>query len=254
MDGTPVTSDQQGQFGLSGVPEKVTLTATAEGFQRAQVDIERQTSVEITLEKPFAAKGLYLTYYGIGDEGLRGHVLDLADTTEVNAVVIDIKGDRGWIAYKSSVPMVAEIGAQQDITIPDPKALLAGLKKRGIYTIARIVTFKDNPLATSRPDLAVINAYTGQPWVDMEGLAGSTPCRRRRGTTTSPSPWRRSSWDSTRCSSTTSASRPTRALATRSTTMQFPKRNNMENRMAAINGFLEKARQGDPRRGRKDLR
>jgi hypothetical protein len=41
---------------------------------------------------------------------------------------------------------------------------------QGIYIIARIVTFKDNPLATSRPDLA-IHLANGQIFHDREGLA-----------------------------------------------------------------------------------
>src|SRR5665647_3301004 len=92
------------------------------------------------------------------------------------------RGDRregrpGWIAYKSSVPLVAQIGAQTDIMMPKPKEFLADLKKRGIYTIARIVTFKDTPLSTSRPDLAVQNASTGRPWVDNEGLTWTDATR-----------------------------------------------------------------------------
>jgi hypothetical protein len=170
-DGDSTTStDEQGSFKLTGVEENAKLSVSANGFERRQLEVGQQAEVEVEL-RPFAAKGLYLTFYGVGDEGLRNHVLELADQTEINAVVIDIKGDRGWIAYPSSVPMVKEIGAQQEIMIDDPKQFLAELRDRGVYTIARIVAFKDNPLATARPDLAVINANTGRPWVDNEGLA-----------------------------------------------------------------------------------
>ena len=171
------TTDDKGAFALSGLPENARLSVEVKGYQAWQKELGRQTEVEVKLEKPFAAKGLYLTFYGVGDEGLREHVLELADTTEINAVVIDVKGDRGWIAYKSSVPLVAQIGAQTDIMMPKPKEFLADLKKRGIYTIARIVTFKDTPLSTSRPDLAVQNASTGRPWVDNEGLTWTDATR-----------------------------------------------------------------------------
>ena len=42
-------------------------------------------------------------------------------------------------------------------------------------TLARIVVFKDNPLATTHPELAVIDQRTGQPWRDLEDLAWTDP-------------------------------------------------------------------------------
>ncbi|MGH7418304.1 MAG: putative glycoside hydrolase, partial [Candidatus Rokuibacteriota bacterium] len=55
--------------------------------------------------------------------------------------------------------------------------MIRDLKARGVYTIARIVTFKDNVLARARPDVAVIDTRTGEPWVDNEQLAWVDPFR-----------------------------------------------------------------------------
>ena len=33
--------------------------------------------------------------------------LEMADTTEINAFIIDLKADQGYIAYESQVPMAA---------------------------------------------------------------------------------------------------------------------------------------------------
>jgi hypothetical protein len=241
MDGSTVTTDGQGRFTLSGVPERVKLTAAAEGYQRTQVEVDRQTIVEVTLDRPFAAKSLYLTFYGIGDEGLRGHVLELAETTEVNAITIDIKGDRGWISYRSSVPMVAEIGAQQDITIPNPRELLADLRSKGIYTIARIVTFKDNPLAMARPDLAIMNKYTGRPWIDMEDLAWTDPNKEEvwdyniaLAVEAIELGFDEVQFDYIRFPTDAGVGNPLDAI-------QFASENTMAARTTAINGFLKKA-------------
>ena len=57
--------------------------------------------------KPFAPKALYLSFYGIGDRGLRESALKLIETTELNALVIDVKGDRGMISYRSRVPLAS---------------------------------------------------------------------------------------------------------------------------------------------------
>src|SRR5207302_8474625 len=94
--------------------------------------------------------------------------------TELNAVVIDVKGDRGWLLYKSDVPQVATI-AQGPAVYKEFDALLADREARGIYTIARVVTFKDNMLAAARPDLAIMDTRTGKAWIDNEKLAWVDP-------------------------------------------------------------------------------
>jgi hypothetical protein len=130
--------------------------------------------LEIVL-KSQVIKGAYLTYYGFNDRGIRGRVLDLVGRTELNAVVIDVKGDRGWILYRTEVPLALAASAQGPATIKDFDPMMADLKARGVYTIARIVTFKDNVLATHRPDLAILDTRTGRPWIDRENLAWVDP-------------------------------------------------------------------------------
>ncbi|MGQ9645409.1 MAG: putative glycoside hydrolase [Thermodesulfobacteriota bacterium] len=126
---------------------------------------------------PFTPKGLYLSFYGIGDRRLREDALRLLRETELNTLVIDVKGDRGMIPYPSSIPLATEVGAQKIITVKDMRGLLDSLKNEGIYTIARIVVFKDNLLANYRPDLAVKD-LNGGIWRDREGLAWTDPFKR----------------------------------------------------------------------------
>jgi hypothetical protein len=153
----------------------------------ATVIVKRPGYAKVTLEpgptkgpleivmRPQAIKAAYLTYFGFGDRGIRGRVLDLLERTELNAVVIDVKGDRGWIIYPTRVEQALAVGAQGPATLREFDAMMADLKARGIYTIARIVTMKDNILAKGRPDLAVIDTRTGKPWVDRENLAWVDP-------------------------------------------------------------------------------
>jgi len=44
------------------------------------------------------------------DERLQ-HYVDLANRTEINAYVVDIKDDDGYVGYESNIPAVREIGA-----------------------------------------------------------------------------------------------------------------------------------------------
>jgi hypothetical protein len=171
-----VTTDGSGNFQIRGAASQ--LGVRVYGYQRVRVDLPPATAQEQSVGlKPFAPKALYLSFYGIGDRTLRESALSLIDATELNTLVIDVKGDRGRIPYKSAVSLTAQVGAQEIITVKDIDGLLKSLREKGIYTIARIVVFKDDPLASARGDLAV-RLPGGALWRDREGLAWTDPFKR----------------------------------------------------------------------------
>jgi hypothetical protein len=174
-DGVEIRTDADGSFKLDKVAPGSRVIVKMPGYAR-QVFEPTPDPIEAVL-KPQVVKAAYLTYFGVNHAGIRGRVLDLVTRTELNAVVIDVKGDRGWILYPTEVPMAREVGAQGPATMRNFNDLMADLKARGVYTIARIVTFKDNVLATARPDLAIIDTRTGRPWADRENLAWVDPFR-----------------------------------------------------------------------------
>lgn len=134
--------------------------------------------------EPAGVKAVYLSYYGVADATIRGRVLGLLDRTELNAVVIDVKGDRGFIPYATSVELAGPAGARGPVRWSDFDATLARLKAGGVYTIARIVVFKDDVLARYRPAWALLDSRTGRPWVDREGLAWIDPFKEEAWTYT----------------------------------------------------------------------
>jgi hypothetical protein len=183
---------------------------------------------------PFTPKGLYLSFYGIGDRKLREEALHLLRETELNTFVIDIKGDRGMIPCKSSIPLAAEIGAQKITTVKDMRGLIGSLKDEGIYTIARIVVFKDNLLANHRSDLAVRD-LNGRIWHDREGLAWVDPFKKEV-------------WEYNIQIAVEAAEQGFDEIQfdyirfPDALPVQFSMPNTMENRIKAISGFLMEAR------------
>jgi hypothetical protein len=173
-NGRELRTDADGRFTLDR-PGTAPIMVKVPGHLKVTLE-PTDAPLEVVL-KPQVIKGAYLTYYGFVDRGIRGRVVELIERTELNAVVIDVKGDRGWIVYPTEVPLALAAGAQGPATKKDFDAVMADLKARGVYTIARVVTFKDNVLATHRPDLAVIDTRTGKPWVDREKLAWVDPFR-----------------------------------------------------------------------------
>lgn len=151
------------------------VSARAPGYWRRTLSTVAGAPLRIALQ-PIQPKALYLSAYGIGDATLRGDALQLIERTELNALVIDIKGDRGIVPYRSAAVAAAGL-AQPIVTVADMPALIADLKRRGLYLVARIVVFKDEPLAEAQPHWAVHDAR-GQVWKDREALAWIDPFQR----------------------------------------------------------------------------
>lgn len=170
-------TDNRGIFTLQVPAGSVGVRAS--GYLRAEQALSSvlfPSPVQIHLV-PFTPKALYLTVYGIGSKSIRDAALRLIQETELNSMVIDIKGDRGIIPFRSSIPLATEVGAQKIITVKDMRGLIKSLKEKGIYLIARIVVFKDNPLALTHPELAV-KTQDGGIWRDKEGLTWVDPSRK----------------------------------------------------------------------------
>jgi hypothetical protein len=170
-------ADSQSLFPLAKPGGKVRVRA--HGYQRIEQALPDSLppgphTIRLMSLNP---KALYLSFYGVGEKALREPALKLIDETELNSLVIDVKGDRGWIPYKSAIPLAAEVGATKITTVRDMPGLIKSFKERGIYTIARIVVFKDHPLATARPDWAV-KTPGGEVWKDRESLAWVDPFRK----------------------------------------------------------------------------
>jgi hypothetical protein len=168
-------TDRNGRFDISGSGAVIGFRAYGYLAKWAPVD-DFKSGRDIRLT-PFRPKALYLSSFGIANRKLRESALSSIATRGLNAVVIDIKSDRGLISYKSSVALARQIGAGSG-AIPDPKSLLARLHQQHLYVIARIIVFKDDRLATARPALAVKRAG-GAVYRDREHCAWTDPFNKQ---------------------------------------------------------------------------
>lgn len=106
-----------------------------------------------------AVKGLYLTGWTAGDPKKLEKYIELANTTEINAYVIDIKNDDGQLSYESQVPEVREAGAW--VKKYDAGKLIQTLHDNDIYAIGRIVCFRDPIYSKKNPDQAILHTQGG---------------------------------------------------------------------------------------------
>ncbi|SHJ85602.1 hypothetical protein SAMN02745165_03360 [Malonomonas rubra DSM 5091] len=135
--------------------------------------VKTDSSIQVALQ-PFVPKALYLSFWAADLQSKRQQILDLIDAADLNALVIDIKSSRGHIAYRSNIPLAQQIGGQQVRPLKDLPEFLAELKERGIYTIGRMVVFKDDLLAKKRPEFAAHTAK-GEIWQDREKISWADP-------------------------------------------------------------------------------
>jgi hypothetical protein len=121
---------------------------------------------------PDTLRGLYVNRWAALGRKLNS-LIGIAKRTEVNALVIDVKDDRGFVLYRSSVPLAREIGADTAdghyMSRGKLRAALDTMIANDIYPIARIVVAKDPILARKKLDLAIKRKTDQKPWLDKLG-------------------------------------------------------------------------------------
>ena len=161
-----------------GIPQPSETDNRTKESQQSTEEEAGQLPMEASAEpgkKPVKVKGIYISGYMAGSEGLQA-ILDKIQGTEINTVVIDVKNDDGRITFAmEDAPTVNEIGATEKY-IKDIDSLMAQLKARGLYTIARVVAFRDPYLAEKKPEWGLKNK-DGSLYRDNRGLAWVNPYR-----------------------------------------------------------------------------
>lgn len=154
-------------------PARDTLPAEA-AAQPASADSVRPEEPGIPAA-PGIVRGLYVNRWAAQSPRRMRGLIAIADSTEINAFVIDMKDEFG-LNYESADSMAAR-NAGGAGRVPHLRALLDTLDEHGIVTIARIVVFKDSVAARLNPD-HVIRQPDGQPWRDKHGLTWVDPYDR----------------------------------------------------------------------------
>ncbi len=158
---------------------------TAEETDEADTTQQETTIVELTTQEetepplperiPVKVKGVYLTAYVAGTTSMLDEILSHIDETEINAVVIDVKNDEGRVTFAMDSPIVNEVGSVQKLM--DINSVMAKLKERNIYAIARVVAFRDPYLPEQRPEWG-LHLADGSLYRDNKGLAWVNPYKR----------------------------------------------------------------------------
>jgi hypothetical protein len=132
-----------------------------------------RTVTPIDVDKEFpVVRALYVNRFAAQSAKKMKRLLDIADQTEINAFVIDMKDEFG-LNYRPSNPTFARNAGNAGVVRNLP-AMLDTLRAHKILPIARLVVFKDSVTARVHPEWT-IRKQDGSVWRDKKGLAWVNP-------------------------------------------------------------------------------
>jgi hypothetical protein len=173
------------QGGSSGGPDSAATTSADTSAAKAPAAPATATTIpatttttnrtvtRINVDSEFpVVRALYVNRFAAQSSKRMKQMIQIADETEINAFVIDLKDEFG-LNYSPSNPEYAK-NAGTSGTIKGLPALLDTLRAHHILPIARMVVFKDSVTARVHPEWT-IRKQDGSVWRDKKSLAWVNP-------------------------------------------------------------------------------
>lgn len=154
---------------LAGVQHAANaLPTSATAAQAAQATVTARAATPT-----FPVKGIYVNA-GVARSPRMRQLVRLVEETELNAMVLDVNSG---VSLLNQSRGNGRLTRSQSAGARQLRQLVRELKQKRIYLIARIVTFKNSPLAEANPAWA-IRRTDGSVWKDDKGAAWIDPyCR-----------------------------------------------------------------------------
>jgi hypothetical protein len=154
------TTDAEGKISLRGAePGPVDVTRPAWIATNFEWDGGAgETVVEMA---PFIARAVHIA--GEAAEQNIDRFFEMAATTELIALMLDLKDETGLVWYNTADPTATEVGAVRNAY--DLGSIAKRAEQSDLYLIGRIVVFNDPTAALAKPDMAVWDTATNAPYV-----------------------------------------------------------------------------------------
>ncbi len=150
------------------------MTPSSVSYTRGEPDPEGEVPQPAKQEvahipTPESVKAVYMSQCAAGTPSFREALTKLIDTTELNAIVIDIRDYTGKIAFPTDNPILKDM-VSDECGARDMKKFLEDLHVKNIYVIGRITVFQNPHYTKVHPEQAVQHK-NGGIWKDRKGLA-----------------------------------------------------------------------------------
>lgn len=168
VEGVRVTAGEA--TGITGEDGRVVVEGAEPGpvgiFRPAWVGSEQQwdggPGELVASVTPRIVKAVHVTGEAAGDPESWEYFVDMTRTTELNGVMLDLKGEEGLIWYDTEVALAHDVGSvypQYNLA-----QLAAQMEEEGLYLIGRLVTFQDPVAGRNAPDIAVWDSSVDGPY------------------------------------------------------------------------------------------
>src|SRR5437764_2381112 len=164
----------KGATELQAAPLPIHQATADTGATRAAVVVGQHPTppvLDSLIKGTLAARGLYVYRFGANSRR-RKKLIAIADSTEINALIIDVKDEFG-LNFDSSDPMLKKNAGTQ-VKAHNLRSLVDTIRAHGILPVARIVVFKDSVTARNNPNHTIRKA-DGTPWHDKKGQTWVNP-------------------------------------------------------------------------------
>jgi len=167
-----VKSDENGSFDIDSTEK--TFHIKAYGYR--PYSFEANSTAKVFKLEPINVKALYLTFWGASNNSKTSkNILQIIKNSSANAVIVDIKNEHGYTSFYTSFKQANSYGAHKKRTNRNIAKFIKTMKDNDIYTIARIVTFKDELQASNNPDYAIKRDDNGSIWRNHDNMAWVDP-------------------------------------------------------------------------------
>ncbi|MPZ51320.1 MAG: hypothetical protein GEU79_01045 [Acidimicrobiia bacterium] len=151
-------SDADGRFVVRGASPG-TINVTRPAWHGNTFEWAGGPGEEVVTIEPRVLKAVH-----VGGEAAANNFdryISMAKGTELNAIMLDLKDESGYIWYESEVEMARSAGAVNPLY--DLESLVEKADAADLYLIGRITTFQDPVAAQAIPDMAAWDTATDQP-------------------------------------------------------------------------------------------
>jgi hypothetical protein len=160
-------TDENGEFKFNGAPPGSTFTFKMPGYALLKVPADApRKDVAMTV---FKAEAIYITANVASVRPLLDDLLEWAKDSRINSIVLNVQNDASEWVFDVQNADVREAD-NTELLLPNMKDLVAELRQKGFYMIARVVTFQQKTMAEAKPAWAVRSGATGGVW--KGGYAG----------------------------------------------------------------------------------
>jgi hypothetical protein len=159
-----------GSLGCTAAAERTSNLPPADGKAAGTVVVADSSQAE-----PATVRALYVNRWASQSRKRMAKLIAIADSTEINALVIDMKDEFGLNYATKNAEFAKNAGTASKIS--NVTALIDTLKAHKILPIARIVVFKDSVTARVHSDWTIRRA-DNSIWRDKKGIAWVNPYHR----------------------------------------------------------------------------